>query len=883
MSQRQYGAIRAAGTSVIERDSQKALVRAALGVTAYTGIMKKGPVGKAFRTKTRSEFLFKAGGRISESGLPDAALSFFKASNGAGELWLNRVTDGTEKKSQMILKTRRAIRSAIVQLDAGNGGRWAGKKQMIVDNYSAITETTLTLNNPPAALKIDELAGALVTLNGVPGRSYTVVSNTAGGILTFASSTKLVTDLDGSSDLLLAVDLANGGDGLAVKVREGTDDPANEWALDVYVVEGGISEKKKTWDNMSSDPAAPNYFVKVINDDSDSVYLLKATDLNDDTTPSADMRPANLSGVTTALSATLLTAKIYDEVVEAVADGMLVEMTPFTLGASVIKDVVTLTCSVAGVRARRVYTQSDVPADGDTVVINGMTITWKSAVVTAATQVLIGGTASISLDNMVAFINASVNVLLDDVVFAEKTSASTMTVFACTSGTAGNSITCTKVGANGSWAGVTLATGVDQVWTYASASMPFITGHTVISGVAKAAINDYGAGFTVKDLTKDSTKIFAVADTITITIIPFIVNELAGGHVFPDVDDHRKKYLITSNTARTITVSSGLNMTTVGAVGTIFRVEAALQMSGGYDGIAGIVDSTYQTAYDTSVSPLKQLRGKNVGLLKLATPGVTATAVQRAGAAFAESQNWQYRYEVPANKVDEASVEEYINSTLGRNDFAVVAWPSYMKISNPAVGGKGLKLISNTGMIHGREARFAADYKGFHKAAAGEDAILSEAAGMPDGMEDHVFDEEFLNPIGIAVIKLVKGNFVIWGDRTVSVDSAHRFKHQREYMSHLENTLLENYGFIIFALNNADQHPILRSQFQVYFQGDFAAGALDGKSAEDSVTIKIDEENNTDATKLEGDLLAEIGVHVVNTVERFIIGVSRLGVTEKTA
>ena len=62
MPQRRYGPTLAAGTVIIEKQSEAAIQPAALGVTAYTGIMKKGPVGKAFRAKNRTQFLFKAGG-----------------------------------------------------------------------------------------------------------------------------------------------------------------------------------------------------------------------------------------------------------------------------------------------------------------------------------------------------------------------------------------------------------------------------------------------------------------------------------------------------------------------------------------------------------------------------------------------------------------------------------------------------------------------------------------------------------------------------------------------------------------------------------------------------------------------------------------------------
>ena len=203
--------------------------------------------------------------------------------------------------------------------------------------------------------------------------------------------------------------------------------------------------------------------------------------------------------------------------------------------------------------------------------------------------------------------------------------------------------------------------------------MPFLTLAALTSGVAYAAANEFGFGLTLIDTTKDSSKAFAIADTITIPIMPLEVSKLVGGNLLPDTSDFRIKFPIVSNTASTITVKTGSTMLDDAAVGDGFSVEYIRELGGGYDGIAAVVDSTFETAYDTGTSPLRSLRGKNLGLIKLATPGVTASAVQKAGVAFAGSQNWQYRYEIPANITSEDAADEFVTDTLGKNDFAVLA------------------------------------------------------------------------------------------------------------------------------------------------------------------------------------------------------------------
>ena len=108
--------------------------------------------------------------------------------------------------------------------------------------------------------------------------------------------------------------------------------------------------------------------------------------------------------------------------------------------------------------------------------------------------------------------------------------------------------------------------------------------------------------------------------------------------------------------------------------------------------------------------------------MKLATPGVTSTLVQKAGLSYAEARNYQYRVEIPANIVDESGAEAYINETIGRNDFGKTSFPSYAFVDDPL--SEGLKLVTLTGVIHGREALVAKNYDGYHKVAAGIDVTL---------------------------------------------------------------------------------------------------------------------------------------------------------------
>jgi hypothetical protein len=371
-------------------------------------------------------------------------------------------------------------------------------------------------------------------------------------------------------------------------------------------------------------------------------------------------------------------------------------------------------------------------------------------------------------------------------------------------------------------------------------------------------------------------------DTLVINYKPFTPNELIGGYLYPDkVHARNTKFRIISNDHDTITVADGSDLTADGAVSDEFMVEAKVDLKAGRDGHSGVVDATYnQKAWDTGLSPFNRINGMNLGLIKFATPGVTSVSVQQNGAAYAMAKNHQYRYEASSNIATEQGAIDYANDTLGRSDFAVIAFPSYGWVADPQSSDGKLKLVSLTGMIHGREARIAADYDGYHKAEAGVDAILPGLLKLPTG--DAILDEEQLNPVGITVIKKVKGNFIIWGDRTLYIDSTWKWKHQRELMSYYEHVLQENFDWIVWAINDSVTEKLALTSLKNYFMPEFKKRALRGKTFEDSAVFKVDAENNTDATRSSGDMYADLSLKLADTVERFNIRIGKQGIFEST-
>lgn len=766
MAQKRFGPTRGAGTVVVETDGEKPIEPGALGWAGYAGIMEKGPVGELIVAQNKSAFKRICGGVIDDSVLPDCASDFYKLAAGAGGLLLVRVTDGNEEQASLTLYTREDPeegRVAMGRIKAHNGGRWGGKESYLTGEMPAgagtdLTNTTITTG---VTMVENEYKGGWAELPDVPNVRYEVTGNTAAGVITVASDATMADDYAaaaGTSDRFY-VYLENEDKAVSVVIEDGEDSPDTEFSLSVYV-DGAFVRK---YSNLSTNPAEPNYWVSLINDDT-SNWEIEAEDLVTGAHVAAT-RPANVYGTINTVTETVLTADVHG------------------------------------------------------VAINSPTSANPTTVLAALTALM-----------------------LPQVI--------TVTVLA-------GALTGTAVSDRfGTLGLVTLGT-------------PFVPD------------NKYTPGFTITN----GATVLAEDDTVTIDFFPMKADALIGGFLYPDkVNAKRERYRITDNNHSTITVAAGSDLTASGTAGDQFMVVAPIELTGGIDGNAGVVDADYlEQAWNVDSSPFNRVEDRNMGLIKFATPGKTSTTIQQGGVAYAEAKNHQYRYEAASSVLTEEAIIALVNDTLGRSDYAVIAFPSYGSVVDPEATTSGkLKEVPLTGMIHGREAAYTKAWNGYHKAQAGVDAKLPGLLKIPTG--ETILDEERLNPVGIQVIKKKRGNFVIWGDRTLYTDPNWKWKHQRELMSYYEQVLRESFDWIAFAINDPVEQIKALSALRNFFKPEWQPKrALRGKTFEAAAVIKIDSENNTDATAADGDMFADIALKLADTVERFIIRVGKQGIFDEVA
>lgn len=292
-----------AGVTVREADGPRSVNSATLGEVGYFGILERGPVNKRISCYSRTDFERQCGGIISESHVPQIMFDYF--ANGGTGAHLVRITDGSEVEAVLDLYDRSTPRNKVARMTAKNGGRWAGRQKVLfgtMPNGAGTDLSETTLDTELTMLK-DEWKGATLTLSGVAGKTYTVLSNTTAGVLTVQPDMTMSTDYGAATDEGWSLVLGHDSEkALTIRVGNGEVSPNTDWSMDVYL--NGQSYLR--WPNLSMDPESKFYFVRLINDDGRN-DVVEAEDLNAPNSVTASKRPANGWGTSSAVTARTLT------------------------------------------------------------------------------------------------------------------------------------------------------------------------------------------------------------------------------------------------------------------------------------------------------------------------------------------------------------------------------------------------------------------------------------------------------------------------------------------------------------------------------------------------------------------------------------------------
>ena len=857
---RQFGPVRGAGTRVREVKGGQAIVPAVLGTTVFFGMFERGLICNLnYCGNSRSNFKRIGGYLTPYSYAPQSAIDFFDAANGAGEFSFVRIDDGTSVKASKEFHGR-TIPSGnifkpnkVMTIEAYTPGAWAGKKQFNIAQVSSTAKfgsPEVYAVDTETVMKPNEWQGATLRVIGITTKTYTVVSNDAAGILYMEADQDIAADyaISGSSSLIYSLSLENYDSyldqekHLAVKFVRGEDNPATEFGMEIYVNQELVTQYK----NLSLDSKNKNYFVNVINDDPSNVEIR----VTDDNTGSVGpgKRPANEYGLISQINKSNLKKEIFGHrVATAVGDVPGYSVTFNATGENVVQDELTITMTAAltfTVVSERFGSLGSGTIGNqfncqDTLSDYGISFTLDngSPVLATGEQILI------TIDPL------EPDALIDGLVYPDPI-GNPRIGFRVTDNTY-NTIYVDSINE--------LRIGAVDVLSFTNPATITVVNASDVSGlkagdtilIAEATNSSNNGKFKIAN-------VVGTVITIQTTNVP-INYEIS---VATEGSSPAKLYKYAE-----------------------YLVDYAQQLESGYDGVhSDSMDTYFQTALARDNNVLNVLRGKNKGLVKIAVPGVTTSTVQRAARDLAESLNYEFRLEFPANILDEQAVENFVGE-IGKGDLMVGAWPGYIYISNPL--GSGKKLVPTNGMILGMEAAVAALADGYHIPAAGISAALTKIIGTPldterpSGSTEIIPNEEILNPLGVQLILKKGADYVVWNYRMLSSDTNFRFKHHRELFSHYMNTLLESFDSIIFQLNTTTQRENLRLALANFFSPEYTKQALDNDLPfSQAAKIVLDDSNNTPLTKANGDLYADIELSFTGLIERVIITMSKAGIIE---
>lgn len=914
---RRFGPVKGPGVAIVEREPEEQIEASSTGVIALVGKFERGEVNTAASPKlnecpTKGLYARIMGKRITASSAPDVADDFWSLGQGAGEIIAIRVADGDELTSEITFYSRKwgadfhaaqadkgnetQLKRPVLKIAAKNAGAWGGPRRSAVGEMANVAAelTETTLDTKIATFKKNELTGATLTLKEVGFRTYKVVSNTTAGIVTVETGSTMLTDATaGAANKKWTIQLdagtvINGTDRktLAIRIIEGSDDPLNTFGMEVYV-DGALADK---FDTLSMVPTSKYYVEKVINAKDRSREIV-ATDLWAATGEAvdADTRPADFHGRVSAVDGTTLTLEPA-QVVSLGDAAMLVAGLKLPSAPKLVPHRLTFTWVLANTKYTVVASDSSVPGidltDLPDFVVGageqtnkvytpgfdytlGITLDHTGAVADGKTIVidvlpldaLVAPGGTLIPDHTKPLKRLRIKSTTQDTITVESGDPSALTT-ASTNG----SVKSTNAGPYVITVTVDdeMLLSVDGRKDVAVTLTPGAarTATQVVADIQAAFDAIFGAGVLTPATVESDQKITFASQ-----------GGLSGGGPGATIE-------IKAVATDAYTILGLVAAKTKGTAGKEATVSYESEPHAGFDGGAPS-DQKFLDALSVADTPLKLLAEKEKGVIQLACPGITSTAVQKQLIVLAEAMNHHAEILFPVGILDEQAAIDYIDTTIGRSDFAASYLPSFVDVPDPDKDGEVTKEIPVTGMILGRDALYARRFLGYSRPAAGTATTLPRIVDLPTG--DTVLNEELLTPRGINVIKKKRGNFIIWGARNVNTTSAFRWKAHRLQLSHYEHTFQASFDWVIFALNQSGLHKQLISQFRGFFGQEFANGVLGGVDAEDAVTVKIDDENNTAIEAAAGNLHAEIGIKLPEIVERFIITVGKQGIFEGTS
>ena len=760
----------------------------------------------------------------------------------------------------------------------------------VADVNADIAALTLTTGK---TMRANEWKGATLTLDGVTFRTYEVVSNTTAGVLTVKTGSNMDADFGASVDpdytLVLpfhTVPTTGTDKGLRAEIIPADVDDSGYFGLVVWIDDA----RMKTYPRLSMDPTSEYYVERIINDDESNDWVEAEDLLTAGTVMSGALVPSPLYGQLNSLTATKATFNPIQVVSVSSASVRVVGVvwpaspTPvphrltftwdvvaheYAVVASAIRhpeiDISNLPVFAVGAGAQ--YHQSQTPESAYTIglVVDHYAEPAASSTIVvdvlpipdAAGYVVPDSTAPLKKFQITSRDHNSVTINAGDL-----TTVGTAPALATVTGTVA-----------GPYA---IVAGVNDAFDFSISNReaivappapvlapgPARTAAQVAADINTAFDSVYGAGVL------NPASVYTDALGATYVRLTGVWHEGGGPGSVVTIA------AIANDCYATLGAGAGgfVAGSTYGTPGKLALLEVQQPCWGGYDGAAP-PDSAYQAALATDrFGPLYWTQGGGYGAIQLAIPDKTTTAIQQAAEATAAALNLFFHVLVPNTNNTSQAIRDYVNTTVGRSDFAGVFVPSFVTILDPDKTAKQID-VPNTGMVMGRIAKLARNSRHYVDPAAGIDKGVDFPLIVTLPIDETNFDLEVLTPNGINSIVKRRGRYIPWGCRTIGNSKTFRWLTHRLQTSQIEHDLQDNMDLFVFRLNDPSLWAELSVITTEYMLPIYRAGAFKGRTPFEAFQIKADDENNPVSEQEAGNVHLDLGFIMKDPAERVVIGV----------
>ncbi len=222
-----------------------------------------------------------------------------------------------------------------------------------------------------------------------------------------------------------------------------------------------------------------------------------------------------------------------------------------------------------------------------------------------------------------------------------------------------------------------------------------------------------------------------------------------------------------------------------------------------------------------------------------------------------------------------AEAQAFVNGLTVKSSYGAVYYP-WLLMTDPTGAAAQPIRVPPSGFAAGLYARIDAR-RGVWKAPAGTEANVGGAVGLAADTTD--VQQDFLNPIGVNVIRSFPASgLVIWGARTLATrsDPEYRYIPVRRTAIFLEQSIYNGIQWAVFEPNDEPLWASLRLNIGAFMLLQFRAGAFQGKTASDAFFVKCDASTTSQADIDAGVVNILVGFAPLKPAEFVVLRITQI-------